>query len=1076
MREPDDLPFETLTAEELARAEAISAFPPLLVRASAGSGKTYDLVVRSIGLMACGVDPRRILATTFTRKAAGEILGRIFRRLALAALDSDERAQLNRDLPGSAALSAEKATTLLGELCAALPRLQVETLDALFHRLAAGFSFRLGFPPEWSIADPATLASIRRRAVHDLLEEDPKAAVELMRRLHKGEVRRSITEQVDQLVLDLHFRWLESPAEAWQMIEVPPMPNERERANARGALLGLPIPRGKNGKENKSWLKVRDDLIEAIDREDPRDLAENGLVRKVLNGETTYSRCLIEPEWADALAVPIAVARAQLLTELRDQNRATQELIAAYDRCEARRRDERGLYDFQTVTRRLAERSITAEMLEVYERLDARIDHVLLDEFQDTSLLQYAVLAPMLRELLADLPQGRSFYCVGDVKQAIYGWRGGRRALFDAIEGESAEIEVETKAKSWRSSPVILDTVNRVFDRLPEAFLGDGEREIDRRAAEAWSRDYPPHAAARPIPGSVTLQIATATEEEEHLDPRELPYARTIDQIAQWRAQDPTISIGVLLRKNDRVAPLIDLLRERGIDASQEGGNPLTDSPAVNRILALLHFADHPGDRAAHYAVTTTPLGEAWGLGARKDRSTNARAARRLRTHLLEQGYGETVRSLAETLAPICDDRDRQRLDQLIELAYRFGDETGLRPSEFVERVGSTPVAASTGAPVQVMTMHRSKGLEFDAVILPQLTDSWFTPTPHLLASASHPLSPADRLTRYVNRDLRTLLDPEVGEIYRGYREEIVTEAISLLYVALTRARRALSLWLPPEKLRDAPSFARILRLTLGGGAKATLDGTGETMLYELGDPDLFGDSSTTAETPEVPASVRLPIVPAGDRAIAPQEAAGARFAAKHRAKRIGTALHAILEDVEWSSDEHPPRPGPAVARLPDGSPSIIEAAHQSLTHAWQRAATREIFDRTATLNRLNQLGEAVTALCLSREVAIGECQSEGPVMSVIDRLHVGERDGQVVSAEIIDFKTSERTGTDFDEELRDQYTDQLERYRAAVAQLTGLPAKRIAARLVSFPAGRVIELPLSPGPTTLKGTDRSEA
>src|SRR5687767_2259614 len=127
-------------------------FEPVVIRASAGTGKTYQLAVRFIGLLAAGARPDEILATTFTRKAAGEILDRVLSRLAHAAADDNERAKLAKAI-GEKALSGDKCRELLVATVRRLHALRVGTLDSYFLQIATSFGHELGLPPGWSICD-----------------------------------------------------------------------------------------------------------------------------------------------------------------------------------------------------------------------------------------------------------------------------------------------------------------------------------------------------------------------------------------------------------------------------------------------------------------------------------------------------------------------------------------------------------------------------------------------------------------------------------------------------------------------------------------------------------------------------------------------------------------------------------------------------------------------------------------------------------------------------------------------------------------------------------------------------------
>src|SRR5947208_2843270 len=154
-------------AVHTARRHRKSANPPfshVVIRASAGTGKTYQLAVRFIGLLAAGTRPDEILATTFTRKAAGEILDRVLFWLAQAAADESERTKLAKEI-GVRALSAETCRELLCATVQRLHALRVGTLDSYFLQVATSFGPELGLPPGWSICDEMADAVLRDEAI-----------------------------------------------------------------------------------------------------------------------------------------------------------------------------------------------------------------------------------------------------------------------------------------------------------------------------------------------------------------------------------------------------------------------------------------------------------------------------------------------------------------------------------------------------------------------------------------------------------------------------------------------------------------------------------------------------------------------------------------------------------------------------------------------------------------------------------------------------------------------------------------------------------------------------------------------
>ena len=163
--------------------------PHTLYRASAGSGKTHKLSSAYIARLLDGEDPGAILATTFTRKAAGEILQRVLKRLALGVVDDGQRRELARDT--DRAVTDASCAAALRETLDQLPRLSIQTIDSFFHTLAAVYSFELGLPPVWGIIDEESDEALREDAIDRALDaSDRNELIELLREL-QGRISRA---------------------------------------------------------------------------------------------------------------------------------------------------------------------------------------------------------------------------------------------------------------------------------------------------------------------------------------------------------------------------------------------------------------------------------------------------------------------------------------------------------------------------------------------------------------------------------------------------------------------------------------------------------------------------------------------------------------------------------------------------------------------------------------------------------------------------------------------------------------------------------------------------------------------
>jgi ATP-dependent helicase/nuclease subunit A len=167
-----------------------------VILASAGTGKTFQLTNRYIALLARAVEPSAILATTFTRKAAGEILGRILVRLAKAAGgDANAVAELQEHADPS--LDADRCRALLLRVSGELHRLSILTLDAFFLRIAGGLLLDLDTPPGWSMLDEESDAQLRSDAALDAIGGmSTVEAVALLERLHQGGLSRRVHDEL----------------------------------------------------------------------------------------------------------------------------------------------------------------------------------------------------------------------------------------------------------------------------------------------------------------------------------------------------------------------------------------------------------------------------------------------------------------------------------------------------------------------------------------------------------------------------------------------------------------------------------------------------------------------------------------------------------------------------------------------------------------------------------------------------------------------------------------------------------------------------------------------------------------
>ena len=1057
------------------------AFPHQIIRASAGSGKTYQLSSRFIALLNAGMPPEQILATTFTRKAAGEIFDRVLWRLAEAAANRQKLVELAAAI-GDASLTAERVRSLLTQTLGSLHRLRVGTLDSFFIQLAGSFTLELGLPPGWVIGEESEDKELREEAVEEVLGRDrSEELLTLFHLLTKGEARRGIGDLVLSTVDDLYGLFRETTPAAWRQLTASDALTKEQLADLLGEIRSFDL------SFSKSQAKTRDSDLEKVVRQDWKELLKAGLCNKVLVRESDFHRKPIPPVLVKLYQRLIGHVEGTLVSQLVRQTEATHDLLSKFGGEYQKLKQSRPALRFDEVTLALAS-SETTSPEQIAFRLDGQIEHLLLDEFQDTSLAQWQVLRPLARRIAAEAPsdaapRGRdtpgslpsSFFCVGDVKQAIYGWRGGLAEMFDALDQDLPCLTPGELTCSYRSAPQVMEVVNEVFAKMRR----HSNLEQHQGALDQFCSRFPAHTTARTsFTGHITLQAAPLPQAGE--TPKDRLYAFTAEQVAALAASAPGRSIGILCRKNDVVTRMIYELRQRNVPASEEGGKTLADSAAVEIILSLLRLGDHPGDTVARYHLASSPLGPLVGLKNYESERSAAELSRSVRRALLADGYGAAIFRWAKALAPFCDSRDLSRLQQLVEMAYDYQPLGTLRTDAFINFVRSQRKSDPSTANVRVMTVHQSKGLEFDAVFLPELDARLLGQPPPFVAGRPSPLQSVDRVCRYAAAEVQKLLPPEWQALFAQEESQRLRESLCVLYVAMTRAIHALHMVIAPPLKTEGKlprTFAGLVRAALAPERPLAP----QAMLFESGDPEWFLNPANAPQSITVPTgrqnagesgrSVALaPPLKESIRGLlraSPSELEGGsrvRLAKVLEGKsavgmNYGSLMHAWLETVSWLDDGAPSdadlrriaaQLSAQIGPLPTGLSAPLADFRKAL-----------LGPKISTLLSRRFYASWGKALSLETERELPFAFREGDqiLSGSIDRLVLISTAGKLMAADVVDYKTDAVASPARLPELVEHYRPQLEAYKRAAERITRLPADCITAWLVFLSLDEVVEI-----------------
>ncbi|MSU25348.1 MAG: DNA helicase UvrD [Opitutus sp.] len=1067
----------------------MNAFGHVMILASAGSGKTYQLTNRFVRLLALDARPERIVALTFTRKAAGEFFDEILNKLARAAGEPAFAAELAREIEVPAFGPADFLRLLRG-VADAMHRLRLGTFDGFFARVARNFPLELGLTGEFEILQEHAAQMERGQVLRRMfkrageLGEAQREFIEAFKRATFGADEKQLGAQLDRFIDEHQEIFLEAPdRDHWGNSRrvwpegCPWLGPHGKLADASETLREALARRELSDGQRARWAGFFAALPEWAPGA-PLPAAVEYILRNALavwpelgagQAEMTVERKKL------ALAPDECAALAQIVTqivgaELERRLEITRGIHAVLSSYEAvfhdavRRAGKLTFSDVQRLlmpaaggARPLSRDAADDRRLFIDFRLDAEIDHWLLDEFQDTNFGQWSVLRNLIDEAVQDPTGGRSFFYVGDVKQSVFAWRGGDprlfREIFDYYNNSQPGIITEQHfVKSYRSGPSVITMVNAVFGAAPViSGLFPGV------AATAWNREWRDHESAQTEMGGHVALLLAEDEEER--------FATALRLLHEIEPLERGLTCALLVQKNDTAARLADYLRrEGGLPAVAESDlHVCTDNPLGAALLALVKAAAHPGDTLAQGHLAMTPLG---ALLAAEGLAEPETLTRRLLGQIHAEGFESTMdawlRRLEPRLAPD-DTFSRQRARQLTAAAGLF-DATGSRDvAEFIQFMQRHVVRdADTAAVVRVMTVHKAKGLGFDLVILPDLEGVKLDARRDGLAVQRT----ADRSVEWVlDLPSRLFFEPDaVLAAHVGAAEaDACYENLSLLYVAMTRAKRAMYLITKPPGKSTSRNFPKLLAETLGEENVTVQVGKLQlTGAFAAGDADwhthVTAAVPVAARAPEIgridPASVRKSRRLVSRRPSAEKtgelNAAQAFSLEGHGGAEFGTAVHELFAEVEWASGKDA----------------------EDLAEAWQaRGVDREAMEEAFACLRARELAAVWTRpprapqVEVWRERAFEVVLEDTWVTGVFDRVVVvRDAGGRPVGATVFDFKTDRLVDATELAAAVTRHAGQLNLYRRVAAVLVGLKVETVACELVLTGLRRPVRVPLARG------------
>lgn len=692
----------------------------LALKASAGSGKTFALTVRYITLMLLGAKPNEILTLTFTNKAANEMSERIYKTLLTLG---DDEAYLSAIVEQSALSKQEilgKKSFLVKSFSNAT--LSIFTIDKFVNKILREFCGYIGISDDFEIKEDDIealsmkfLQSLNATQFETLIDFShyEKKKFNSIFELFKNLLEKN--ETVDILNIDAKLIDLQKSNVLEFAFKI-----KEQISNCNGASASA---------------------IKAVDFQTFDELfGRTWLEKETLADYSYFKKCANETiesyfsNLKDEIAIYYKLRAGYSLSKLFELYLMFKDFKFTFNK----NKNYLEFNDISNLVYELLSTKIDKDFL--YFRLDSSFSHILMDEFQDTSLLQYRILEPLIKEILSgDQTKFKTFFYVGDTKQSIYRFRGGKRELFDYVANTNKLLEVEVLNTNYRSVENVISYVNSLFLNIPN---------YEYFEQESVSKG-----------GYIEVIVDEKLDEDDK-------YENIASKIAQLLKEGVNSNdIAILTYTNDDVLNLYYYLKQKfpSLKISTEMTSKLINQQNVKAVInaiKYLYFKEEIYKENLNALIGKPILNEL-----------------DLTIELEEKSIQEVIKELASKLKII-----DENIIKLIEVSSVFSNIV-----DFVYEIDKldSNMENSESVGLQILTIFKSKGLEFNTVIL-------------LDRIKRKNVDKSSLLFEYDSVQLKNIFYKIKG--YENYNKDYekalskekalsIEDEINILYVALTRAK-----------------------------------------------------------------------------------------------------------------------------------------------------------------------------------------------------------------------------------------------------------------------------------------------
>lgn len=698
----------------------------LALKASAGSGKTFALSVRYISLIILGAKPSEILTLTFTNKAANEMKERIFHTITTLGNDKAYLEQISLVSGKSIEYILDKKDDIKKEFTKST--LSIFTIDKFINKILKEFSGYLGIFDSYEIAND-NIDELSFYFLNSLNEDEFSDFVEIYLQENKKLTSliayfKSFIQKESQMSFDLKIY-------------------EKDIITVENDILLL-------ANKLKSYIYQTYEESLGVNAKKALDFDTfDELFGKTWVYRETLSDFRDLKKFEDAVSSDLFLQIKELLKEYFEirSNNATLQFVKLFEKFRTFRQEyiiKQRYLEFNDITNfanKLLNEIIDKEFL--YFRLDARYRHILIDEFQDTSIEQFNILSPLIEESLAgSVEEFKTFFYVGDTKQSIYRFRGGKRELFDYLISSYPQIKEQNLDTNYRSKSCVVDFVNETFKSI------HNYEYIDQKSIDSG--------------GYVEIYTSEALQNDE-------PYSDVLAKLKELKLALVDLNkCAILVSTNDEVLNLYYYLSKSDLNIPI---NTEMTSKLINQrnVKALINWVKYLFFKEEIYRLNTLSI---LGIDYKED-------------FLLE--YDIQNNSVEQTLKDIALSLDilDENIIKLIELSAQYKD-----IFDFVYNIdfldASMQNSAKTG--ISILTIFKSKGLEYESVILVDKlkrssnnTDAFLFEYDNIFLKKIH--------YKIKNKEA---FDLKYKKALEKEEELSRIDILNVLYVALTRAKQNL--------------------------------------------------------------------------------------------------------------------------------------------------------------------------------------------------------------------------------------------------------------------------------------------